>query len=360
MDDRTAWLRENLLSWYRAEKRDLPWRRTHDPYAILVAEFLLQRTRIKTGLPYYARFLSRFPTVAALATASEADVLCAWEGLGFYGRARKLHEAAKVIVARHGGAVPADCEALRALPGVGPYTAGAVGSIAFGLRAAALDGNARRVLTRLLWSQVKPGAEGDLESLAYDLVPVEAPGEWNQAVMELGATVCLPRHPRCEACPVSAECDALAEGVQERVPPRATPAKVPVASVMFGLVEDRGRILLARRPPRGLLAGLWGLPGGEVETRSAFRALVRDETGLDVAPGETVARVDHVFSHRRWSGSVIRARVRDGRVRGARWFRREDLGGIALVPFHRRVLARLSSVGIPPLEPYRRATRKAR
>ncbi len=346
MDDRHARLVEKLLAWYRAARRDIPWRRTRDPYAILVAEVVLQRTRIKAGIPYYERFLARFPTVHALAKASEADVLRAWEGLGFYGRASKLHEAAKAIVAQHGGAVPADFAALQSLPGVGPYTAGAVGSIAFGLRVPALDGNARRVLTRLFWSNLKDEPRVDLEPIAGVLVPAEAPGEWNQAVMELGATVCVPRRPRCEACPVSAECDAFAAGVQDRVPLRAAAACVPTSKVMFALVESGGRVLLVRRPTRGLLAGLWSLPGGEAASAAELGRLVRDQTGLDVAVQETIANVHHTFSHRRWSGRIVRARVRGGRAEGGRWFPPEELESVAMVPFHRRALGRESPSGV--------------
>ncbi len=354
MDDRVDRLREKLLAWYRARKRDLPWRRTRDPYAILVAEFLLQRTRVAAGLPYYERFLARFPTVFALANASEADVLRAWEGLGFYDRARRLHSAARAIVERHRGSVPADLDALESLPGIGPYTAGAVGSIAFNLRAPALDGNARRVLTRLLWSGLAKGEAKNLESIARDFVPPEDPGSWNQAVMELGATVCLPRRPRCDVCPLSIDCDAFAVGVQERVPPPTRSSGVPTVAVRFAVIEDRGRILLVQRPAGGLLAGLWALPGGEAASVETFRAMVRDQTGLEVDAGDTVAKVEHAFSHRRWSGRVVRARVRGGRVMRARWFSPADLDALALVPFHRRILARLRPAGLLTLESNRR------
>lgn len=354
MGDRTARLQDALLGWFRANRRDLPWRRTRDPYAILVSEFLLQRTRVKAGIPYYERFLARFPTVEALAAAPEADVMRAWEGIGFYGRARRLHAAAQAIVQRHSGAVPPDLAALEALPGIGPYTAGAVGSIAFGIRAPALDGNARRVLARLFWSQVGRAGGEDLASVASDLVPPASPGAWNQAVMELGATVCLPRRPRCESCPVSADCDAFAAGVQERVPPPSSPKAIPTAAVRFALVEDRGRVLLIQRPSGGLLAGLWALPGGEVGSGAALRSMVRDQTGLEVDPGETVARVAHTFSHRQWSGRVVRARVSGGRLRRARWVAFEDLDEIALIPFHRRAIAAVRPSGVPPLDSYRR------
>ena len=357
MDDRQARVVEKLLAWYRVERRDLPWRRTRDPYAILVAEVVLQRTRIKAGLPYYERFLARFPTVHALAEASEAKVLREWEGLGFYSRARKLHEAARAIVAHHGGAIPADFAALRSLPGVGPYTAGALGSIAFGLRVPAVDGNARRVLSRLFWSRLKIRAAA-LDPLAHDLVPPDAPGDWNQAVMDLGATICIPRRPRCGVCPVSAECDAFTAGVQAHVPPRAAATHVPTRKVMFAIIEERGRVLLARRPPRGLLAGLWSLPGGEAASGAELRGLVREQTGLDVSVLETVAKVRHVFSHLRWSGRIARAQVRGGRTEGAQWFPREELGSIAMVPFHRRALVQASPSWIAPLDSQRRKSRK--
>src|SRR5438093_5760054 len=199
-------VRARLLRWYDANRRDLPWRHTRDPYRILVAEYLLQRTRIASGTPYYERFLERFPTVRDLAAAPLDDVLAVWEGLGFYGRARNLHAAAQSIVQRHGGEVPRSYDELESLPGIGPYTAGAVASIAFGLPVPAVDGNVTRVIARLfrIRSDVtRPNARRRIAELAADLVSVDRAGAFNQSMMELGATICTPTSPACERCRVA-------------------------------------------------------------------------------------------------------------------------------------------------------------
>lgn len=259
-----AW-QERLLTWYRRSARPLPWRVTHDPYRIWVSEVMLQQTQVRTVLPYYSRFTERFPTLASLARASLPEVLRRWAGLGYYRRARNLHRAAREIMRRHGGRLPKDLESLRGLPGVGRYTAAAVGSIAFGIRAAVLDGNVHRVLSRVF------GVPGPLQGqelrfwkLAEELVPAprpgrNLPGDWNQALMELGATVCLPRSPLCPACPVKTSCLAYRRGLQEKLPAPA-PAKDPVEVRWTCLVSRRdGRLLLERRR-NGLLSGHWGLP----------------------------------------------------------------------------------------------------
>jgi len=343
---------ERLLAWFDGRRRDLPWRRTKDPYRILVAEFLLQRTRVSTGVPYYDRFIERFPTVASLARASEADVLRTWEGLGFYRRARSLHAAAKAILARHGGAVPADPEDLDRLPGIGPYTAGAVASVAFGRRVPAVDGNAIRVLARVFRIREDVAAAAvrrRIRDIASGLVPDDRPGDFNQALMELGATVCTPAAPACPACPIEDLCVARREGDERSLPRAARPRASVDAPVVFAFVERGDRFLLVRRPEGGLLAGLWSLPGGErprgADDRSALRALVRAQTGLRIRVGEPCAPVAHAFSHRRWTGAVFRCVPlgTDPPRSQARWARRRDLAELPLVPFHRRALSALGS-----------------
>src|SRR6266487_3808009 len=260
-------VRRRLLSWYDANRRDLPWRRTRDPYRILVAEYLLQRTRIVSGTPYYERFVARFPSIQDLAAASLDDVLAVWEGLGFYRRARNLHAAARAIVERHGGQLPESFEELAALPGMGPYTAGAVASIAFGVPVPAVDGNVTRVIARLFRVREdvsKAVSRHRIAELASRLVPPERPGAFNQAMMDLGATVCTPIVPRCPECPMEGICVARAAG-EERVLPVSNALRPPrTVPVVFGLVRRRDRVLLVRRPAKGLLAGLWALPGGEM------------------------------------------------------------------------------------------------
>lgn len=343
-------VQERLLRWFDATKRDMPWRRTKDPYRILVAEYLLQRTRVVSGTPYYERFLERFPDLRSLAEASVDEVLRAWEGLGFYGRARKLHAAARAIARDHGGIVPSDVEALQSLPGIGPYTAGAVASIAFGERVPAVDGNASRVLARLFRIEEdatrNPG-RARLWAIADSLVPPWRPGAFNQALMELGATVCTPASPRCEACPLAEVCLARSAGIQASLPVRPRPRRAPTVRVAFGMIESEGRVLLVRRPDKGLLAGLWSLPGGEVrdsvDLREGLRALVHAQTGLRVRIGEEAARVAHVFSHRRWTGAIYRCdgEPTHGPSPTVRWVDPEDARRLPLVSFHREVLESL-------------------
>ena len=349
-------VRRNLLRWFDARRRDLPWRRTRDPYRILVSEYLLQRTRVASGIPYYERFIEQFPDLEALANASEDQVLRAWEGLGFYGRARNLYAAARAIVAHHGGHIPTTAESLRGLPGVGPYTSGAVASIAFGRRVPAIDGNVTRVLSRLYRIEEPVAKRGGRERLwkaASSLVPRSSPGVFNQALMELGATVCTPTSPSCGVCPLSQLCLARKAGIQTSLPRRPRPRNVRTVPVAFGALADRGRVLLVRRARSGLLGGLWSLPGGEIGTdaspRDAIRLLIRDQTGLDVDVEDTGTRIVHAFSHRKWSGAIYKCIPRGGAdpTAGATWFRAEEIRVLPLVPFQRKVLDALGFPGGP-------------
>jgi A/G-specific adenine glycosylase len=237
----------------------MPWRETSDPYAIWVSEVMLQQTRVDTVRPYYERWMERFPTLAALAQAELDDVLREWQGLGYYSRARNLHRAARLVREHHGGAVPGDPDTLRSLPGVGEYTAGAIASIAFGVAWPAVDGNVRRVLARL--HDLEDPRPAELRVLAASLVPADRPGDFNQALMELGATTCTPRAPRCPSCPLAPWCLARVRGTQEERPRvrSGKPApRVSVSTTVF--LREGGRVLLVRRPENGLLAGLWEFP----------------------------------------------------------------------------------------------------
>src|SRR5205823_2577132 len=280
-------VRTRLLAWYAANRRDLPWRRTRDPYRILVAEYLLQRTRIASGRPYYERFIARFPTARDLAAASLDDVLAVWEGLGFYGRARNLHAAARAIAERHGAQVPRSYQELLDLPGIGPYTAGAVASIAFGIPVPAVDGNVTRVIARLfrIRADVTEGVTGRrILEIAARLVSPEDPGAFNQAMMELGATICTPTSPACDRCPLETLCLARAAGEERTIPLASRPGPPRAVPVAFALVESKGRVLLVRRERGELLAGLWALPGGEIPSRRSARKslpeIVKAQTGV--------------------------------------------------------------------------------
>jgi len=318
----TGRLRGALLRWYRRSRRDLPWRRTRDPYRVWISEAMLQQTRVETVIPYYHRFLARFPDVGSLAAAPMDDVLGAWQGLGYYSRARNLKRAAEHVVACHGGALPDTADALRELPGVGRYTAGAVASIAFDRPEPVVDGNVARVLSRVhdLEDDPKsPAGQARLWEEAERLVRGRAPGDLNQALMELGATVCTPRAPACPRCPVRNACAARRRGDPESLPVAGPRTKVRPMDAVAAWVERRGRGLAVRRPEGGLLGGLWDLPGGELAARehpdAGLRRALRERVGLDVEGVERLGEVSHVFTHRRLRLHVYRCRAAPGRVR---------------------------------------------
>ena len=292
-----------LLPWYDQHKRVLPFRGIRDPYGIWVSEIMLQQTRTETVAGYYTRFLSLLPTVNALAAAPEEAVLKAWEGLGYYSRARNLHRAAQVIAAQYGGVFPGDYEAIRALPGVGDYTAAAVSSIAFGLPYPAIDGNLTRVISRVHGIREDvgiPSVKRRIAELAMAHIDRERPGDWNQALMDLGATVCVPGTPDCARCPLAAGCDACAEEDADLLPVRAA-AKPPVpVDVGVGLVTCGDRILMQRRDA-ALLRGLWVffLMEGDA-SREGMQKKLRS-LGLDAAYKTDLGEARHVFTHRVWN-----------------------------------------------------------
>jgi A/G-specific adenine glycosylase len=341
-----AELADALLSWYRAARRDLPWRRTRDPYAIWVSEIMLQQTRVATATPYWERWMARLPTVGALADAPLDDVLALWAGLGYYSRARNLHRGAVHVVREHGGELPRSAAALRAIPGVGRYTAGAIASIAFDEATPLVDGNVARVLARVfaIEEDVKSTAGGKrLWALAGELVPVEAPGDFNQALMELGATVCTPRAPDCPSCPLAARCAARATGRQAElpvVPPRPAAASLPRLVQVAAWIERDGKVLLGRRPASGLYGGLWELP--QASDRVALVAAFAGR--LSVGP-RVVARHRQLLSHRRLELSLWPAELRGRAPRLASYDRLEwhpvgELGQLGLSNATRAVIDR--------------------
>lgn len=333
---------KDLLAWYEGHKRPLPWRNTRDPYAIWVSEVMLQQTRVNQALPYYQRFMAAFPTVQSLADADLDAVLRAWEGLGYYARARNLHKAARLVRDRFAGEVP-DCRPqLRALPGIGSYTAGAILSIAFRKPVAAVDANAHRVLARVF-------AQSDIKAvrqLAEVLVPPQAPGAFNQALMELGSAVCTPRAPVCSACPLRQPCRALAMDAADRFPPRKRKAAIPHYDVAAGMILDgKGRLLVQRRDETGLLGGLWELPGGKCEpgetVESACSRELLEELGIDVEVGKRTHVVAHAYSHFRITLHVFPCRIHSGEPassRPLRWVLPSELEDLAFPRATRRVL----------------------
>jgi len=321
-----------LATWFGLEARDLPWRRerepaagdaesvqpAREPYAVWLSEIMLQQTRVDTVVPYFQRFLARFPDVRALAAAELDDVLHLWSGLGYYRRARQLHATAREVTERHGGVFPAEAASLRALPGIGAYTAGAIASIAYGRREPLVDGNVARVLARLesLEEPIKsPAAVRRLWAIAARLLPEEQPGRFNEALMELGATVCTPRDPRCDACPLERFCVARARGLERELPVVSSKAAVPVVeAVALVLVDPEGKVLFARRREGGLFGGLWEPPmvEGSASVVAARPHLAALGLGLSSGSGRgrlrEVGRVTHVLSHRRMEITVAAGR----------------------------------------------------
>lgn len=334
--------REALLEWYDRVARDLPWRRTRDPYAIWVAEIMLQQTRVDTVIPYFGRFLARFPTAAALAAASEDEVLAQWSGLGYYRRARLLHAGVREVVLRYAGHVPEDAAARRSLPGVGRYTAGAIGSIAFDREEALVDGNVARVLARLRAIATPLGradTDARLWAEAARLVRGRRPGALNQALMELGATVCTPASPRCAECPVARACVALESDrvaelpvVRAKKAPRAM-ALVAVLATTAGAPE---RFWLVRGDD-ALFGGLWGLPSAEGSDRAAARAALSAAGVRARLEREPVATVTHVLTHRRLTVAVWRARGARARAT-RRLVQVADLAGLGVSTLTRKLL----------------------
>ncbi len=314
-----------LLRWYRNNRRDLPWRRASDPYAIWVSEIMLQQTQVATVIPYYEAFLERFPDVATLAAATEDAVLAQWTGLGYYRRARSLHRAAKEVVRQHEGQIPGDVATLQTLPGIGRYTAGAIASIAFDRPVPILDGNVRRVLARgfgIDGAKLGKTAEGKrLWKLAGELVRGSSPGDFNQALMELGATVCLPREPACNACPVRKDCFALANDAVERLPAAVSRKKSVSVRVGVAVIRRGGKVLLERPDEANPFRGTWDLPAVELEGAGfAADALTRRfdrRHRVGVAMGACLGRATHGILHRRLKLEVHRGTLRRGRVAGA-------------------------------------------
>jgi len=289
-----------LTEWYGRHRRDLPWRRTTDPYAIWVSEIMLQQTGVETVVPFYVRFMARFPTVEALAAAPLDDVLKAWENLGYYGRARNLHRAARIVVNEMGGRLPSDLSALLSLPGIGKYTAGAILSMAFGKPVPALDGNVRRVLSRLFAlpeAVDRPAGAKILEARAADLVPEETPGTFNQSLMELGALVCLPRTPRCPSCPIASSCEGRRRGIEESLPVTSPKGPLPTRTFVTALLRSAdGRCLLVRRPEKGLLSGLWAFPTTAWNGADPV-AWLEEQAGAAVREIEALPAVRHTYTH---------------------------------------------------------------
>lgn len=338
-----------LFAWFAAHRRDLPWRREpRDPYRVWLSEVMLQQTQVATVIPYYTRWLERFPTLADLAAAPVDDVLKAWEGLGYYSRARNFHRAAQTVITEHSGQIPRDAELLRALPGVGPYTAGAVASLAFNADAPVLDGNVRRVLSRLFALERAPDAT--LWRLAAALMPPGRAGLYNESLMELGATVCAPRAPHCSGCPLRLQCRGHASGDPERFPGKTVKPPTPHHRVLTAVIVDgAGRVLLGQRPREGLLGGLWEFISSDYRgpAPDGLERMVAQRAGLsiDAQRARALGEVKHAFTHFRITREVWVITV-DGRAAArsvgydqARWASLTEVGHLALTRSDQRILA---------------------
>ena len=353
--ERYGRIREALIRWFAENARDLPWRRTTDPYAIWLSEIMLQQTRVATVLPYYERFLKRYPTVEKLARARLDTVLKLWEGLGYYSRARNMHQAAKEIVTRFDGRMPRTRDELLTLPGIGRYTAGAIASIAFGERVPIVDGNIERVFCRVFRLHGNPKEtviQRRIWSIAEALLPQENVGHFNQALMELGSEVCTPRNPRCEDCPIRRLCQARRHNEQNMLPERSPKRPLPSHTVVVGVIYREGRILIDKRKPEGLLGGLWEFPGGKVRPRESLKAAlrreVREELTIEVEVGRLLATVDHAYSHFRIRLHAFECDHASGEPRcvtctDLKWVRPRDLGRYAFPAANTRIIKALRS-----------------
>ena len=297
-------LSRRLLAWYAREQRQLPWRGHADAYAVWVSEIMLQQTRVETVIPFFERWMQRFPTIQSLASASQQEVLSTWEGLGYYSRARNLHKAAQVVVEEYAGQLPRRQSELVKLPGIGEYTAGAISSIAFGQDEAALDGNIRRVLARVFAVRIparSPEGEKMLWDLARRCLPSGQAGDFNQALMDLGSAVCTPRSPQCLLCPLLDICSAHKLGLQETLPVQTPRKKIPHLTVAAAVVRRNGTVLIGQRAETDLLGGMWEFPGGTIENgeslEEGLQREVREELNTAILVERPFGTYEHAYTH---------------------------------------------------------------
>ena len=341
-----------LTGWYDRHRRDLPWRDTRDPYAIWISEIMLQQTRVETVVPYFLRFLAKFPNCETLAQAPLGEVLKVWENLGYYTRVRNLHKAAGEIVERFGGQIPNRWEEILRLPGIGRYTAGAILSIAFGQDVIAVDGNVRRVISRLFAMEESvddAATQKRIEEWVANLIPKRDPGRFNQALMELGAVCCTPKTPACPTCPLQEECRARKLGLTHRLPLRGKKKAIPHREVVAAVIRDEnGRLLIVQRPVRGLLGSLWKFPGGILDPEElpaeGLARIVRTEMGIEIGVGSFLAAVKHAYTHFRITLTAFSCTLQKGVPAGAPW-RWAEPGELEELPFSKadRLIARLVS-----------------
>lgn len=336
-----------ISTWYHQHKRSLPWRDHPDPYAVWVSEIMLQQTRVETVIPYFERWLAKFPTIAALAAANEQDVLNLWEGLGYYSRARNLHKAAKVLIADYDSELPKTVAVLQKLPGIGRYTAAAIASMAFGQDAAALDGNIRRVYARIFNVAEPLGstqAEKTFWNLAEQHLPHGEAGDYNQALMDLGSAICTPRNPNCEECPVQQYCEAYQLDIQDMRPVPKTKKAVPHHVHAAAVIVEEGRVLLAQRPSKGLLGGMWEFPSGRVEGNPAKGLGTAIERGyqLKVKRVAPLGEVRHAYTHFKVTEfAFLSELIQSSDAGNLRWVALDELDDYPMGKIDRRIAKKL-------------------
>jgi len=347
---------QQLLNWYSLRARRLPWREQPDPYAVWVSEIMLQQTRMETALPYFQSWMERFPNIEVLANSSLQQVLAAWEGLGYYSRARNLHRAARIVVDQYDGMLPEDPATLRKLPGIGRYTAGAIASIAFGRDEPALDGNIRRVLARVFDVRQparSPTGERILWELASQNLPAGQAGAYNQAMMDLGATVCTPRTPDCPGCPLVEICQAHALGVEEQRPVLIRRTETPHYTVTAAVIRRGEELLIAQRPLDGLLGGLWEFPGGKLlpgeDLESCLQREIHEELGVEIEVSGAMGVFRHAYTHFRVTLHAFKCNLRNGsepatiQVKDLRWVKPASLDEYPMGKIDRQIANLLQS-----------------
>ena len=349
-----------LLAWYKNHGRSLPWRQSSDSYHVWISEVMLQQTQVDTIIPYYQRFLEKFPDIKALADAPLQDVLKAWENMGYYRRAHCLHEAANIIMTKYNGRIPETWDELMDLPGIGAYTAGAILSISFGKAVTAIDGNVRRVMCRLFAikdAPDTPAARERIQAAALSLVPAgKRAGRFNQALMDLGALVCTSKSPHCLQCPVKRECLAYSRKLQNDLPVkikgRPVPQKQGVAGILF---DGKGRILVVQRPAQGLLASLWKFPGGIIEPDESLQAglerTIHEELGIHIWPESPIRTIKHAYTHFRltlhvWSCMHKKEKVRALKCQRWKWVAPESLTQLPFSKIDGLIVSSISSLDV--------------
>ena len=348
---------KRLLAWYAANQRSFPWRETTDPYAVWVSEIMAQQTRLETMLPYYQKWLKRFPTVGALAAADQQEVLVLWEGLGYYGRARNLHKAAQIVISDHGGRLPKTTSELIKLPGIGAYTAGAITSIAFGADQPVVDGNVKRVLARVF---VIPEAvntsngEKRIWAAASEQLPKGQAGAYNQALMDLGAVVCSPRNPRCGQCPISDDCKAFQTGRQGDFPVKLRRTKVPHHTVTAAVIWRDNQVLITQRGQNDLLGGMWEFPGGKQEEgetlKNCLKREIKEELGVKIKVGEALGVFQHAYTHFKvtlhaFESELVKGELRLNVHQAAEWVSLEALHDYPMGKIDRQISLMLGAGG---------------